>query len=67
QINNPHNPNPAENPEIVKLPFLSFKTNYKNSEARYLKVHAESELKMPNWHINAGKPAILYADEIVVY
>ena len=67
QINNPHNPNPAENPEIVKLPFLSFKTNYKNSKARYLKVHAESELKMPNWHINAGKPAILYADEIVVY
>ena len=67
QINNPHNPNPAENPEIVKLPFLSFKTNYKNTKARYLKVHAESELKMPNWHINAGKPAILYADEIVVY
>tara|TARA_B100000963_G_scaffold324987_1_gene310896 strand:- start:470 stop:2806 length:2337 start_codon:yes stop_codon:yes gene_type:complete len=66
QINNPHNPNPAENPEIVKLPFLAFKTNYKNTKARYLKVHAESELKMPNWHINAGKPAILYADEIVV-
>ena len=60
-------PNPAENPEIVKLPFLSFKTNYKNTKARCLKVHAESELKMPNSHINAGKPAILYADEIVVY
>ena len=67
QINNPHNPNPAENPRIVKLPFLSFKTNYKNTKGRYLKVHAESELKMPNWHINAGKPAILYADEIVVF
>ena len=66
QIDNPHNPNPAENPEIVKLPFLEFKSDFKDRKARYIKVHAESVLKMPNWHINAGKPAILYTDEIVV-
>ena len=66
QIYNPHNPNPAENPDITKLPFLTFKTTYNNTKGRYLRVHAESELKMPSWHINAGKPAIIYADEIVV-
>jgi len=66
QIYNPHNPNPAENPDIIKLPFLTFKATYNNTKGRYLKVHAESELQMPNWHINAGKPAIIYADEIVV-
>ena len=66
QIDNPHNPNSAENPEIVKLPFLEFKSDFKDTKARYIKVHAESVLKMPNWHINAGKPAILYTDEIVV-
>ena len=66
KIVNPYNPNPAENPDIVKLPFLEFKADFKNTKARYIKVHAESVLKMPNWHINAGKPAILYADEIVV-
>ena len=67
QVDNPHNPNPAENPDIVKLPFMAFKVNFENTNARFVKVHAESELKMPNWHINAGKPAILYADEIVVF
>lgn len=66
QVDNPHNPNPAENPDIVKLPFMAFKVNFENTNARFVKVHAESELKMPNWHINAGKPAVLYADEIVV-
>lgn len=66
KINNPHNPDPAENPDIVKLPFMTFKTVFNNTEARYLKVHAESVLKMPGWHINAGKPAIIYAYGIVV-
>ena len=66
QIDNPHNPNPAENPDIVKIPFLGFKASYNNTKARFIKVHAESELQMPSWHINAGKPVVLYADEIVV-
>jgi hypothetical protein len=66
KIHNPHNPNPAENPDIVKLPFTEFKSTFMDTHARFIKVHAESVVKMPNWHINAGKPAILYTDEIVV-
>jgi len=66
KIYNPHNPNPAENPDIVKLPFMEFKSTFVDTHARFIKVHAESVVKMPNWHINAGKPAILYTDEIVV-
>jgi hypothetical protein len=66
KIHNPHNPNPAENPDIVKLPFMEFKSSFVDTHARFIKVHAESVVKMPNWHINAGKPAILYTDEIVV-
>ena len=45
---------------------MEFKVTYENTNARFVKVHAESELTMPSWHINAGKPAVLYADEIVV-
>ncbi len=66
QVDNPQNPNPAENPDIIKSPFMEFKVNFKDTNARFIKVHAESVIKMPNWHINAGQPAILYADEIVV-
>jgi hypothetical protein len=66
QINNPHNPDPTENPDIVKLPFMGFKATLNAIPARYIKVHAQSVLQMPSWHINAGKPAILYVDEIVV-
>ncbi|MFC2124653.1 DUF4838 domain-containing protein [Bacteroidota bacterium] len=66
KITNPHNPNPAENPDIVRIPFQSFSAAIDNRKARYIKVHAESLLRMPSWHINAGKPAIIYSDEIVV-
>jgi hypothetical protein len=66
KVKNPHNPNPAENPEIVKLPFQTFGVTLRDTNARFIKVHAESPLQMPNWHINAGKPAILFTDEIVV-
>ncbi len=66
KITNPHNPNPAENPNIVRIPFQSFSAAIDNRKARYIKVHAESLLRMPSWHINAGKPAIIYSDEIVV-
>lgn len=66
KIDNPHNPNPAENPDIIKIPFQSFATKINNLKARYIKVHAESLLKMPSWHIRAGQPASLYSDEIVV-
>ena len=66
KITNPHNPNPAENSDIIKIPFYSFSASIENGKARYIKVHAESLLRMPSWHINAGKSATIYADEIVV-
>jgi hypothetical protein len=66
KIDNPHNPNPAENPDITKIPFQSFAAKLNNKKARYIKVHAESLLKTPSWHIRAGQPASIYADEIVV-
>ncbi len=66
KIANPHNPNPAENPDIVRIPFESFSVAFDDRKARFIKVHAESLLRMPSWHINAGKPAVIYSDEIVV-
>lgn len=66
RINNPHNPNPAENPDIIKVPYQSFSTEINNRKVRYIKVHAESLLHMPSWHINAGKRAVIYSDEILV-
>jgi hypothetical protein len=66
KITNPHNPNPSENRDIVKIPFQSFSAKLNNMEARYIKVHAENPVKMPSWHINAGSPAVIYSDEIVV-
>ena len=45
---------------------MEFKSTFMDTHARFIKVHVESVVKMPNWHINAGKPAILYTDEIVV-
>ncbi len=65
-ISNPHNPDPAENPDIVKIPFYSFTATFENRKARYIKVHAESPIQMPYWHVWTGSPAILYTDEIVV-
>jgi len=66
RINNPHNPNPAENPDIIKVAYQSFSTEISNWKVRYIKVHAESLLHMPSWHINAGQPAVIYSDEILV-
>lgn len=66
KIDNPHNPNPKENPEIAAIPVQSFQADFKKSRGRFIKVHAESPLTMPSWHIRAGQPAWLYCDEIVV-
>lgn len=65
QIDNPHNPNPFENPDISKVSIQSFQADMKG-EARYIKVHAENMLKMPSWHIRAGQPVSIFTDEIVV-
>lgn len=65
RVNNPNNPNPAENPGISKISIFSFTTNL-NTDARYIKVHAESLLTAPSWHIRAGQPMSVYTDEIVI-
>ena len=65
RVDNPNNPNPAENPDISKISIHSFKTDISGS-ARYIKVHAENLLKAPSWHIRAGQPMSIYTDEIVV-
>ncbi|WP_257656988.1 DUF4838 domain-containing protein [Parapedobacter lycopersici] len=65
RIDNPHNPNPFENPDISKVSIQSFRADT-NGKARYIKVHAENLLKMPSWHIRAGNPVSIFTDEIVV-
>jgi hypothetical protein len=67
KIDNPHNPNPKENPKIAEVPLQSFRADLGALvKARYIKAHAESLLHMPSWHIRAGQPAILCTDQIVV-
>ena len=67
KVSNPNNPNPRENPDIIKVPVQSFQTSLGMPvKARYIKVHGESILRMPSWHIRAGYPAEIYTDQIVV-
>jgi hypothetical protein len=66
-IINSNNPNPLENPEIIKISCLPFLAEMKSgTKARYIKVHAESLLKTPSWHIRSGQPLSIYTDQIVV-
>ncbi|MDP3468618.1 MAG: DUF4838 domain-containing protein [Daejeonella sp.] len=66
-ISNPHNPNPLENPGIIKISYLPFLAELTaDTRARYIKVHAESLLKTPSWHIRSGQPLSIYTDQIVV-
>ncbi len=67
KVHNPNNPNPKENPEIANIPVQSFRADLgMNVKARYIKVHGESILRMPSWHIRAGQPAWIYTDQIMV-
>jgi hypothetical protein len=67
KIPNPNNPNPKENPDIAKIPVQSFRADLRTPfKARYVKVHGESILRMPSWHIRAGQPAWIYTDQIMV-
>ena len=67
KIDNPNNPNPKENPRIANIPVYSFHADLGTPvRARYIKVHGESILKMPSWHIRAGQPAWIYSDQIMV-
>jgi len=66
RIDNPHDPNPDINPGITNVRVQPFKADIGLKDARYIKVHAESPIEMPSWHIRAGSPAKIYTDEIVV-
>jgi len=67
KIANPHDPNPKVNPDIAKIPVMSFPAKLgPGVRARYIKVHGESLLHMPSWHIRAGQAAILCTDQIMV-
>ncbi len=67
KVGNPNNPNPKENPKIANIPVYSFRADLEAPvRARYIKVHGESLLKMPSWHIRAGNPAWIYTDQIMV-
>ena len=67
KVSNPNNPNPKENRRITRIPVQSFRADLGTGvKARYIKVHGESLLRMPSWHIRAGKPAWIYTDQIMV-
>ena len=46
--------------------YIQSYTTYTIRRARYIKVHAESILRQPNWHVMAGNPVLMFCDEIVV-
>jgi hypothetical protein len=67
KVLNPNNPNPKENPDIANIPVQPFRADLGAPvKARYIKVHGESILRMPAWHIRAGQPAWIYTDQIMV-
>ncbi len=67
KIVNPNNPNPIENPDISKISFFPFHAALNaGTKARFIKVHAESLLKTPSWHIRSGQDISIYCDQIVV-
>jgi hypothetical protein len=67
KVRNPNNPNPKENPGITNIPVQSFRADLGTAvKARYIKVHGESMLHMPTWHIRAGFPAAICTDQIVI-
>ena len=64
-IENPHDPNPKTNAELKNVSIHSFAIEVK-TKARYIKVHAESLLKSPSWHIRSGQPMSIFCDQIEV-
>ncbi|MFN5938714.1 MAG: discoidin domain-containing protein, partial [Sphingobacteriales bacterium] len=66
-LNNPHEPNPKINKELKEVSIYSFAIDFLNAKkARFIKVHAESLLTTPSWHIRSGKPISIYCDQIMV-
>ena len=55
--------------EIDNMPrdiYVQSYTAYTSRRAQYIKVHAESILTNPLWHVKAGDPAFMFCDEIIV-
>lgn len=66
-VTNPVDPMDPETDSFPREIYIqSFEANADNCMARYIKVHAESILRCPAWHVRAGDPASMYCDEIVV-
>jgi Domain of unknown function (DUF4838) len=66
-LNNPHDPNPKTNKDLKEVSIYSFSIDFTTAKkARYIKVHAESLLTTPSWHIRSGKPISIYCDQILV-
>lgn len=51
-----------EDQRVMKI---SADAEYPGIDARYIRIHAKN-MKLPEWHKAAGKPAWLFVDEIVV-
>jgi hypothetical protein len=67
KVINPRDPEePWENIRDNMVYVQSFDADMENREARFIKVHAESILTCPSWTWMAGRPAIIFTDEIVV-
>ncbi|GHV53690.1 carbohydrate-binding protein [Bacteroidia bacterium] len=67
KIVNPVDPNEPEIDSMPRVIYMqSFGVNLDNREARYIKVHAQSILKNPAWHVLKGSAVIMFTDEIVV-
>lgn len=66
-INNPHEPNPKVNKNLKDVSIHSFSIDFSVAKkARYIKVHAESLLTSPSWHIRSGQPMSIFCDQITV-
>ena len=67
KVVNPVDPMERETDSMPREIYVqSFPAKMENCNARYIKVHAESILRCPLWHVRAGDPAVMYCDEIVV-
>ena len=52
--------------EPLEASLRNFTESFKNTEARYVKVMVESNLKNPDWHPNPGGACWVFVDEISV-
>jgi hypothetical protein len=67
KVVNPVDPNEPEKDTMPREIYVqSFRADIKDCRARYIKVHAESVLRCPAWHVRTGDPVTMFADEIVV-